>query len=116
MLACGGSAIGPLVPANTGQLVSIVNYHYIPQRLEVVAGSSVIIRNEDPFPHTVTSESAPGAYTPGAVNGIRFDERIDARSARPISISAAAPVGTIVPYYSTLDGTIMEGELVVVAP
>ncbi len=119
LLACGSSAIGPLVPADTGQLITIVNYQYIPQRLEVVAGSSVLIRNEDPFPHTLTSESAPGAYTPGAVNGVSFDSDVIPKSStRTISIPATAPVGTVVPYYSKLDGPSMvnQGEIEVVAP
>ena len=119
LLACGSPAIGVLVPADTGQVITILNYEFIPQRLTVAAGSSVLIRNEDPFPHSVTSESTPGAYTPGAVSGVQFETgTIAARGTWTISIPAGVPAGTVVPYYCALHGIAMvnQGELVIAAP
>jgi plastocyanin len=116
-LACGKPEMTVLAPADTGQLITIRNFEFLPQSLQVIAGSSVLIRNEDPFMHTVTSESAPGSYTPGAVNGVEFDTA-PFLGTRTISIRADAPVGTRIPYYCRLHGATMvnQGELVVVAP
>jgi hypothetical protein len=116
-LACGKTAMTILPPADTGQLITIRNFEFLPQSLPVIAGSAVLIRNEDPFIHTVTSESAPGNYTPGAVNGVEFDTGAFTGT-RTISIPGSAPVGTRIPYYCALHGATMvnQGELVVVAP
>jgi plastocyanin len=87
-----------------------------PERLEVPAGSTVVIENFDPVAHTVTSSSAPGTYAPGAVDGVSFDSGpISSRAA--FTIPAGAPVGTVVPYFCSIhrETTRERGEIVVVA-
>lgn len=115
--ACGDPATGTKAPGATAQLLTIRNYQSYPQRLTVVAGSSVLVRNEDGFDHTVTSQSAPGLYTPGAVDGVSFDTGAFT-GFRTISIAAEARPGTIVPYYCETHGAAEanQGELLIAAP
>ncbi len=53
---------GTPVPADT-VIVPVANYAFNPGVLEIPAGTTVIFRNDDPDPHTVTSET--GAFTEG---------------------------------------------------
>jgi len=116
LAACGGST--PAVPpAPTGPSLHIVNYAYVPQRLEVTPGSVVVVINDDPVQHSVTSAAAPGTFTFGDVSGVHFDTG-PFTGTRPIEIAADAPIGTVVPYFCWLHAGAManQGEIVVVAP
>lgn len=53
---------GTEAPPNT-VIVPVANYAYNPGTLEIPAGTTVIFRNDDPDPHTVTSET--GAFPEG---------------------------------------------------
>jgi plastocyanin len=106
------------VPEGTiTQVLVISNYRFSPERLPVVPGSAVLVRNEDHVAHTVTSAAAPGALEFGAVNGVAFDTPPFLGDST-ISIPAEAPVGTIVPYFCRMHGAAMlnRGELEIVAP
>ena len=115
--ACGDPARGTQAPGATAQLITIRNYQSYPQRLTVVAGSSVLVRNDDEFDHTVTSQSAPGLYTRGAVDGVSFDTGAFT-GFRTTSIPAEAKPGTLVPYYCATHGAAEanQGELLIAAP
>jgi plastocyanin len=114
--ACGGGA-PPSASSASAPTLHIVNFTYSPQRLEVAPGASVIVLNEDPVQHSVTSAAAPGTFTYGTVDGLGFDTG-PFTGARVISIPGTATVGTVVPYFCWLHAGAMvnEGEIVVVAP
>jgi plastocyanin len=87
-------------------LLRIRNYTFDPQHLTVTPGATIVVVNDDPFDHTVTSEAAPGSFAPGAVNGVSFDTG-PFQGARQIDIPADAPVGTVVPYFCEMHGAAM---------
>jgi len=78
--------------------ITISNFTFSPQNLTVPAGATVTVTNMDSAPHSVTSESAPGMYVAGAVNGVSFDTGIFSDTAT-FTIPAGAPSGTVVPYF-----------------
>lgn len=72
--------------------------------LVVPAGTSITVRNEDSLPHTVTSETAPDAFTPSG----QFDTGIIAAGqTATIAIPADAVPGTVYYYYCTLHRSAM---------
>jgi plastocyanin len=115
VLACGDEAPSAGPPA--GSVLTIRNYEFLPHTLVVAAGAAVLVRNEDPFEHSVTSETAPGLYAPGAVQGISFDTG-PFTGTRTIAIPASAAPGTVIPFFCTVHGAALanQGELVVGAP
>jgi len=83
--------------------VTIANFAFSPANLSVPAGATVTVTNLDGESHTVTSESAPGTFTPGAVNGVSFDTGpIPPGGTATFTIPANAPPGTVIPYFCTL--------------
>jgi hypothetical protein len=52
----------------------------------------------DSVPHTVTSETNPNAFTPGAVAGVQFNTG-PFTGTTTFTIPANAPVGTVIPYF-----------------
>ena len=79
--------------------ITIQNFAYSPSNLDVPPGATVTVVNRDTAPHSVTSESAVGNFTPGAVNGVSFDTGNFGAGTRTFAISPSAPSGTVVPYY-----------------
>jgi plastocyanin len=63
-------------PPNT-VIVPVANYAFNPGGLEIPAGTTVIFRNDDPDPHTVTSDTgafAEGILEEGQDYSVTFDE------------------------------------------
>jgi hypothetical protein len=90
---------------------------FSPLSLQVAPGTVVTVRNLDAMAHSVTSASATGAYSPGAVAGVSFDTGVFVGTAT-FTIPANAPPGTTVPYYCSNHGPVMvtpNGELRIVA-
>jgi plastocyanin len=87
---------------------------YMPAQFTVAPGASIVVHNTDTMPHTMTSESATNAVTPGGVAGVSFDTGPIAPGATAtITIPATAPHGTMVPFYCTIHGQIMQGMLTI---
>lgn len=64
--------------------------------------------NSDSIPHTVTSESADDAFTPGAVNGVSFDTgTIGGHASTNFTIPNDAPSGTVIPFYCAFHTSMM---------
>ncbi|HEY3359326.1 MAG TPA: hypothetical protein VGQ83_39115 [Polyangia bacterium] len=84
-----------------GAEIVISNFAFSPLDLQVAPGTTVTVRNEDASPHSVTSESAPGQYTPGAVAGVSFDTGAFTGT-RSFTIPATATSGTVIPYYCSV--------------
>jgi plastocyanin len=98
--------------------ISIENFAFVPPSLDVPPGATVTVRNGDPAPHSVTSESAPGEFAPGGVAGVAFDTG-PFTGARSFTIPADAPPGTVVPFYCSVHRERMatpNGAIRVVAP
>jgi hypothetical protein len=77
----------------------------------------VTVRNLDPMPHSVTSEAGVNAFRPGSVAGVGFDTGQFMGEAT-FMIPAAAAVGTLIPFFSAVDTTMMmtpTGEIEIVA-
>lgn len=96
--ACGGPGAASL-PA--GFYVSITNMRFSPLNLDVPPGATVTVLNDDGMAHSVTSETAPGNYTPGAVAGVAFDTG-QFTGRKSFAIPAGAPEGTVIPYYCSV--------------
>jgi len=106
--ACGGTSPSggpPAAPAGGAStpsyVVTIENLAYSPTDLSVPPGATVTVVNADGMLHSVTSESAPGAFRPGAVGGVAFDTGEFASGSRSFTIPASAPGGTVIPYFCT---------------
>src|SRR5512140_1701600 len=82
----------------TRPVLTIHNFTYAPQNLPVWPGETVVVQNLDSVPHSVTRESTPGAFTPGAVGGVAFDTG-PIQFVRTFSIPLTAAPGTVIPYY-----------------
>ena len=95
-----GASTGGTTAAPT---ITIQNNAYSPSNLDVSPGDTVTVINQDAVPHSVTSQSATGNFTPGAVNGVAFDTGVFAANATAtFTIPASAPANTVVPYYCTV--------------
>lgn len=106
---------GELCPSDAGvPTIAISGFSYSPQSLTVDAGETIRVCNFDYAKHSVTSQSAPGSYTPGGVNGVTFNTGVFAGERR-FTIPATAPSGTVVPYYCTLHPGMMgnDGQIVI---
>ncbi len=63
-------------------------------------GGTVTVHNNDSVPHSMTSESAMGNFTLGAVDGVTFDTGIiPAGGSASFTIPATAPSGTMIPFF-----------------
>lgn len=95
-----GAIDGGSTPA--GELViTIQDLTYSPENLIVPPGSTVLVRNLDVEPHSVTSQSAVGDYRRGAVAGVTFDTGTFSGQ-RSFSLPQDAPSGTVIPYFCTV--------------
>lgn len=93
-------------PATSFEL-HIKGMAFSPENLTVPAGATVQVVNDDgSVPHSVTSESTAGAYTPGSVGGISFDTGIFTGT-RSFTIPANAATGTVIPYFCRVHGSMM---------
>ncbi len=95
--------------------ITIEDLVYMPTNLEIPAGETLWVVNKDVEPHSVTSESKPGDFVPGAVNGVQFDTGIvSVNASASILVSATATPGTVVPYFCTVHKSSMgEGSLTI---
>jgi plastocyanin len=93
-------AAGAVADATVGQFViTIANFTFSPDNLTVPAGASVIVRNQDTAPHSVTSQARQGDFVAGAVSGVSFDTGAFSSGERTITIAAGAASGTVIPYF-----------------
>jgi plastocyanin len=107
---CGGAQ----TPA--GPTITISSYAYSPSNLSVKAGTTVTVVNQDSVAHTLTSQSTASSYQPGAVNGVQFDTG-SFTGTTTFTIPAAAPTGTVIPYYCTVHGRMMgTGQITIASP
>ncbi len=72
--------------------------------MTVPAGTAITVRNEDSLPHTVTSESAPGAFTP---DGMFNTGNIAPGGTATIMIPASTAPGTVLYYYCVIHTSLM---------
>jgi plastocyanin len=86
----------------TTYTITIQNFAYSPSNLAVPPGATVTVVNRDTAPHSVTSESTMGNFTPGGVNGVSFDTGSFTAGNRTFTIPSSAPMGTVVPYYCSV--------------
>jgi plastocyanin len=90
-----------------GAVITIQSFAFSPTELVVDPGATITVRNLDPEPHSVTSESAVGQFAPGAVNGVSFDTGPFSSGDRTITIPSSAPHGTVVPFYCSVHTSAM---------
>ena len=87
--------------------ITISGLRFSPLNLTVPPGGTVNVQNLDHMPHSVTSEQAPGAFTPGKVNGIAFDTGEFTTGTRSFTIPTGAMGGTVVPFFCIVHGATM---------
>jgi plastocyanin len=118
-LACGGGTRARATGADAHPEVDLIirNYSFIPQDLVVAPGTTIRVVNEDPVPHSVTSQTAPAQYVPGSAFGVQFDTG-PFTGETTIYIPANALSGAIIPYYCSGHRGQManDGEIVVQDP
>ena len=118
--ACGGTmGSGGSVAANDtpADLITISGMAFSPTQLQVTPGATVTVRNMDSMAHSVTSEAAMNAFTPGAMAGVGFDTGPFMGEAT-FTIPSSASAGTVIPFFSTVDASNMltpNGEIEIVA-
>ena len=101
--ACGSSNNSNPPPPSGGATITISGFAFSPDSMTVDAGTMITVKNGDGTPHTVTSESADSAFTPGAVNGVSFDTgSISAGGSATFTIPTSAPSGMTIPYYCSI--------------
>jgi plastocyanin len=105
-LAACGATPGPAGSGDTF-LIQISSFRFIPQDLTVPPGATIIVENDDPIPHSVTSEASAGAFTPGAVQGVSFDTGQFSSGLTAFRIPASAADGTVVPFYCSVHAAAM---------
>jgi plastocyanin len=103
--ACGGTSSSTTTPSS-GFTITISNLAFSPLNLAVPPGATVTVVNRDSMAHDVTSESAPNAFTPGAVAGVSF-ETGPFTGTKTFTVPASAPDGTVVPYYCNIHRSTM---------
>jgi plastocyanin len=121
-LACGGDSGGgtpnpaPSPPSNEAVL-TIQNMAFSPANLAVRPGQTVRVRNLDAMTHSVTSQTQPNTFRPGAVNGVSFDTG-NFTGERTFVLSASATAGMVISYFCmTHPGTMANtGAITVQAP
>ena len=99
---CGSSSSSSPAPAPTptdsGFFITISGYAFSPANLHVPPGGTVTVVNLDATTHSVTSESAPNAFTPGSFNGVQFNTGAFTGT-KTFVIPSSAASGTAIPYY-----------------
>jgi plastocyanin len=96
--SCGGTSTSGTTTLPPGYYVTISGMSFSPLNLDVPPGATVTVVNRDPMGHSVTSEATPGAFVAGGVAGVTFDTGIFTGT-RTFALPAAAPEGTVVPYF-----------------
>jgi plastocyanin len=88
--------------------LDISGYTFSPSELTVDPGTVITVTNSDSIPHTVTSESADDAFTPGAVDGVSFDTgTLGGHASTTITIPETAASGTVIPFYCGIHTSMM---------
>ncbi len=107
LAACGGSSSSSSSrPTTPGFYIVISGMAFSPLNLHVPPGGTVTVLNDDSTAHSVTSESAPNAFTPGSVAGISFDTGPFTGN-HSFTLPADAKNGTAIPYYCTVHKSAM---------
>jgi plastocyanin len=104
----GGSGGGSGVDAAVAYVITISNFTFSPDNLDVPAGGTVTVRNNDTVPHSATSETVEASFVPGAAGGVSFDTGVFASGERTFTIPATAAPGTVVPYFCTVHTSAMK--------
>ena len=112
LCSCGNSS--PTPSANT---ITISSYAYSPSNLSVKPGTTITVVNDDTVQHSLTSQTALGAYLAGGVNGVAFDTGPFAGpGSRTFTIPPTATPATVIPYFCTVHRSMMgQGTVTVVA-
>ena len=102
-VCCGSPGTSRNEPA---AFLRISSLSFSPVNLTVPPGATVIVANDDPMPHSVTSEASIGAFAPGPVSGVSFDTG-EFTGQTYFVIPSTAPDGTVIPYYCTVHKGVM---------
>lgn len=108
--SCGLEGPNPLNQGSGANVITISNFSFSPQNLDVAPGDTVTVKNLDPDPHSVTSQARPRAFVSGSVNGVAFDTGQFSAGTRTFAIPSGAPHGTIVPYFCSVHTNAMAND------
>lgn len=92
----GGPSPAPSPPSEA--VLTIQNLTFSPANLAVRPGQTVRVRNLDAMTHSVTSQTEPNTFVPGAVAGVSFDTG-NFTGETTFVLSPSAPVGTLISYF-----------------
>ena len=100
---CGSSSSSSPAapPQGSGFFITISNLSFSPLSLHVPPGGTVTVLNQDAMQHSVTSETTPSSFSPGAVSGVSFDTG-PFTGARTFTLPTNAPSGTVIPFFCTV--------------
>ena len=94
LTACG--------PTEGDTILSIADFDYTPNNLQVEPGERVRVRNLDTAAHSATSSPSSADLVPGSVENVGFDTGEFVMGEREFTLPADAVPGTIVTFYCTV--------------
>ncbi len=94
LFGCGTTAAPELPQADNTILIDLTG-DFMDTELTVLPGDNIVIQNRDGSPHTVTSQSSPGAFD----NTGDFDVVIPARSGNILTVPETSLPGDVFYYY-----------------
>lgn len=104
----GGWALGTFLataacgPTDGDALLTIADFDYMPNNLQVEPGETVRVRNLDTAAHSATSSPSSADLMPGAVENVGFDTGEFVMGEREFTVPADAAPGTFVTFYCTV--------------
>ena len=86
----------------TGFFLTISKLQYSPLDLHAPPGATITVINSDSMSHSVTSEAAAGAFSPGAPEGATAFDTGAFTGTTTFSLASTAVNGTVIPYYCSV--------------
>ena len=104
---CGDSASSAASTLPPGYYISISGMSFSPLNLEAPPGATITVLNRDSMAHSVTQQTAAGAFVPGAPAGTTpFDTGLFTGS-KSFALPAGLADGTVLYYYCTSHTSLM---------
>ncbi|RKH51843.1 cupredoxin domain-containing protein [Corallococcus llansteffanensis] len=95
-------AVAACGPTEGDTLLSISDFDYMPNNLQVEPGQTVRVRNLDTAAHSATSSPSSADLSPGPVGNVGFDTGEFVMDEREFTVPEDAAPGTIVTFYCTV--------------
>jgi plastocyanin len=107
--ACSSGSTSDGGGTTGGYTVTISQYTFSPDPIDVPAGATITFKNMDTLSHTATSEADAGVYDGGqAPGGFTFDTAlIPGGATATLTVPASIAAGTVQPYFCNVHTSMM---------